>query len=815
MAADGKVVILTELDTNGIATGSKKLRIEMESLGEEAGKEIDGMFSQLFKADFYSELAVGALKELAGQIVEFVKESVGAAADVKASNAQFSQTFKDLEKSATKSLEAIEKKTGVTATRMQDSYTKVFAFTKSVGADSAEAMNVAERAMLAAADSAAYYDRSIEETTETLMSFIKGNYENDAALGIAATETTRNAEANRLYAKSFQELSESQKVDVLLSMVEAGNQASGALGQAAREADSWTNVTGEATEAWRQLQAVVGSPVLEAIIPVIQNITKAIYDMIEGSAADKLSKNIKDFEKSLVIAEKKFEETSKSIEANSLVAAQYLERLKELEAAGLETADAQREYANIVSLLNELMPGLNLQIDEQTGLINKNAEAVLMDIEALQQRALYEAYGERQTEILKAQADAMIAVADAQKELTDLEIEETTLRAQLAEVTAKVQAGETEWIGKSRELSEALLANTTQQELLEQGIDETNKTISENEKLLGEIQKDIQKYSDILGDASDAQKEAATSAIEIQESLDGLKEEYASAKEAAKKSIDSQVGLFDELKLSSKTSAEDIVKNWESQKKAFDEYKTNLQKAVDLGLDATLVKQLSDGSTESMEILNALVADTDLSVDDINTAFEKVSESRETVTDAMAGVQTDMLEKLGEIAGDVDEEWNKMSGTVEEAIAEMQSYIDSLHGKTVYVDVVTRNKANGGTTTNKNSSESISPFSLRTPVVEAASIPQLASGAVIPPRAPFMAILGDQRHGTNIEAPLATIEEAVRNQLGGMMPGFEALAERIDRLIQTVEGIEIGDTVIGEAVDRYQKYINMLRGGTT
>lgn len=41
------------------------------------------------------------------------------------------------------------------------------------------------------------------------------------------------------------------------------------------------------------------------------------------------------------------------------------------------------------------------------------------------------------------------------------------------------------------------------------------------------------------------------------------------------------------------------------------------------------------------------------------------------------------------------------------------------------------------------------------------NIPKLATGAVIPPNAPFMAMLGDQKHGTNIEAPLDTIKQAL------------------------------------------------------
>lgn len=45
-------------------------------------------------------------------------------------------------------------------------------------------------------------------------------------------------------------------------------------------------------------------------------------------------------------------------------------------------------------------------------------------------------------------------------------------------------------------------------------------------------------------------------------------------------------------------------------------------------------------------------------------------------------------------------------------------------------------------------------------------LPRLANGAVIPPNQQFAAILGDQRSGMNIEAPLKTIEQAVRNVMG-------------------------------------------------
>ena len=44
-------------------------------------------------------------------------------------------------------------------------------------------------------------------------------------------------------------------------------------------------------------------------------------------------------------------------------------------------------------------------------------------------------------------------------------------------------------------------------------------------------------------------------------------------------------------------------------------------------------------------------------------------------------------------------------------------------------------------------------------------IPALASGAVIPPNRKFLAVLGDQKSGTNVEAPLSTIKQAIMEAL--------------------------------------------------
>ena len=99
----------------------------------------------------------------------------------------------------------------------------------------------------------------------------------------------------------------------------------------------------------------------------------------------------------------------------------------------------------------------------------------------------------------------------------------------------------------------------------------------------------------------------------------------------------------------------------------------------------------------------------------------------------------------------------------------------------------------------------------------APEVPMLARGAVIPSNAPFLAVLGDQKHGTNVEAPLATIQEAVALVMDDVvqsnLAGFEAVVSVLQEILETLLGIEIGDQVIAEAVQRYQAKMAVVRGG--
>lgn len=100
---------------------------------------------------------------------------------------------------------------------------------------------------------------------------------------------------------------------------------------------------------------------------------------------------------------------------------------------------------------------------------------------------------------------------------------------------------------------------------------------------------------------------------------------------------------------------------------------------------------------------------------------------------------------------------------------------------------------------------------------QSAQIPALAKGAVIPPRAEFLAVLGDQSHGRNLEAPEGLIRDIIKDEIsdvfGGMMAGFEAVVEEVRNLRSTVDSIEVGDTTIGQAANRFNRRMAITQGG--
>ena len=97
--------------------------------------------------------------------------------------------------------------------------------------------------------------------------------------------------------------------------------------------------------------------------------------------------------------------------------------------------------------------------------------------------------------------------------------------------------------------------------------------------------------------------------------------------------------------------------------------------------------------------------------------------------------------------------------------------------------------------------------------LNSAPIPKLATGAVIPANREFLAVLGDQKHGTNIEAPLDTIVQANEQLLTKAMMQLGTMGGSMTGTPQTVKvQVLLDRKVIGESTVDWGKIQQMSTG---
>lgn len=838
--SDGSVIIATIIDTEGIEKGTVQIKKELIGVGDDAekanksvGTQLAGGFKKLGKAI----VAAGVVDML----VDFGKEAIELGSDLEEVQNVVDVTFETMSDSVNQFAKDAQKSAGLSE-KMAKQYVGTFgAMADSFGFTEQEAYEMSTALTQLTGDVASFYNLSQDEAMNKLKGVFTGETEALKELGVVMTQTALDsyAMANG-FGKTTSAMSEQEKVALRYQFVM--DQLSAASGDFVRTQDSWANQSKVLSLQWESLMATIGSGMIDAlmpgmqflndtVMPLLQDVAEGFAKAFEPTPTKELSRSLKSATKAVKAAKEQYAETAAVVEENAVLAGIYKDRLYELEAAGLTTGESQIAYASIVEQLNALYPELNLKISEQTGLIDDNSRAALANVEAMKQKYLMMAVEEQLTSTYQAQASAQLAVNQALAEKEAINANLILAEQQLAESlnltveemyaiygAAAISAGaisdvngnEIALTGTQMTLISTMNSSRQEMESLDATIEEGQAIVAEYDAEIQQTTSDLGTYSDTTQTAAEGQNTMSEATVNTSEKIAELRKEYDEAVVNARKSIDSQIGLFDKLELNHDKSTADILANWESQRVALDAYSDNIQKAIDMGLDEALVKQLSDGSTESMAILDAMVNDTDLNVDEINTAFRKTEQSRDTVAETMAGVQTDLAGKFSEIYQTVDSAWGDISYSTQLAIDDIARTINRLQGKTVYVDTIHRTyyKTYGSSGGSSSSSSS---------VMASGAVPYLAKGAVIPPNAPFMAVLGDQRHGTNVEAPLSTIQEAValvmQDQMDGMLKGFEALLQESRELRSTVENITVGDDVLGRAVDRYNLRNAVMQGG--
>lgn len=189
---------------------------------------------------------------------------------------------------------------------------------------------------------------------------------------------------------------------------------------------------------------------------------------------------------------------------------------------------------------------------------------------------------------------------------------------------------------------------------------------------------------------------------------------------------------------------------------------------------------------------------------------------KQNFVDAWDNIRAKTSEAFNSIGQTISDIWNGITSTIKTAVNGIIGFINRMISAVVTGINAVINALNGlsfdlpdifgGGHVGFNISTLTAP-----------QIPYLAQGAVIPANREFLAVLGDQSHGTNVEAPLDTIKQAVAEVMedlqAGQMAGFEAVVSVLREILSAVYGIELTDEDVGHAVQRWQRKQAIATGG--
>lgn len=327
----------------------------------------------------------------------------------------------------------------------------------------------------------------------------------------------------------------------------------------------------------------------------------------------------------------------------------------------------------------------------------------------------------------------------------------------------------------------------------------------------------------------DSMKQAAVDAWNsAKESLLNI---WESTKEAAIQTWESIKQNLSEKWENLKTSAketfnnikEKIKESWtgikENVKESAENVKTNISNAWTKAKEITAsawgkIKEKAVSSAQSM------AASVREKFGILQNAFSSFSSSAQSIWgSAWEGMRNKVSSILSSIQNTISSVFSWISSTISSLGNSLRNLVSNVFSFGSTKTTITGN-------TSSRFSRSVMLASMySTPSFAALSntpIPKLATGAVIPANKEFLAVLGDQKHGTNVEAPLDTIKQAQResilevlSELGLSGGGFNRNPQTII-IKQYLDGKQVAQSVVKEGkLQQMATGSNMFALGTT
>ncbi len=778
---DGTLRFNTQIDTDGFTKGAGRLEKATLSLKKT-----------------FATLGVGfGATALIYKMVQISKESIELASDLQEVQNVVDTAFEDMAYKCEEFAKTSIKNFGMSELAAKQYSSTYMAMAKGIGIDPEAASEMALASTARVGDIASFYNKSFDEANTMMKSVFTGETESLKNIGVVMTET--NLEAYRLsqgITTSYSAMSQQEKVALRLNFVL--NQTRLAEGDFLRTQDSWANQTRMLTENFNQLKVVVGTGLIQALTPAVKLLNTLLLQL--NALAEKFS----EFTAGLFGAQTLTgDATSAASAVNSLADAE-----ENLAAVTTKAAKAQEKSTASFDKLNKL--GSDESSSGSAGAVGGSSAGVIstsVEVDEAQVGAGVQGAINRLRELLEP-----LKAISFDNLLNSL----SNLKKAIEPITAKLGEGLC-WIYMNILVP---LAEWTIEDALPAFIDLLAGAFSVLNGVLGGVMPILQiLWNNILqpmaswtggvvvtviealavalgkvGTFLDKHPDLATGLIAFLGGLAGyhkvlnpfitgmeglienagaLKLGISALAKGAKTSILSMVPLPALVVAAVVAAVVLIVKNWDTIK--------------------AKGKEVWDFiSAKGKEFLNGLITGFQGFVDGAKKRF---FELRDSVTSfftsmgekASAAVQAvrNVFGTLGQFFEDTFRNaWTRVqsvfsaggkifSGIKEGIETTFRSIVNKLISGINTIVEKPFNKINSMLNSVRSTSVlGIEPFKnlWKYNPVSVPQIPYLASGAVIPPNAEFAAILGDQKHGNNLEAPEGLIRKIVREESGAGMP---------------------------------------------
>lgn len=170
----------------------------------------------------------------------------------------------------------------------------------------------------------------------------------------------------------------------------------------------------------------------------------------------------------------------------------------------------------------------------------------------------------------------------------------------------------------------------------------------------------------------------------INTKMQELQAEYDAAYESAYNSLSGQFGLFQQITMDAIPNIDEMTAALDSQMEFMVNYATNMQKAAEMGISDGLLKELSDGSIESAQYLQAIVDGGEEKVGELNRAWEKTENGRKAFAKVLAEQQTDFNNRMSALESRMNTAVNNLNKADAAYISGAQTIQGYIRGSEAY-----------------------------------------------------------------------------------------------------------------------------------